>query len=125
MVIENQVFGEHQETYPAHLPWVYRDPCSECAESKKGACQRHWAIVPKLIIRQDFPRETVLPCVGLWDEHDQEEVTPEVKLRCAGCPARTWCLQTAVANNEHGIWAATTAEERAAMRTTTQRKEAA
>ena len=113
---EEDVFGAGIETFPGHLPWAFRDPCGECAESKKGACQRHWAVLPKLTIRQPFEPETVLPCAGLWEEHDQEFLTPEVEARCAGCPAATWCLQSALANDEVGIWAGTTYDQRRSIK---------
>ena len=112
------VFKEGADTYPAHLPWAAvfnREPCGECAESKKGACRRHWAVYPREVIPFPLGPDADLPCVGLWDQYDREEVTPEVESRCQGCPARAWCLQTAVANNEVGIWAGTTYEQRRVM----------
>ncbi len=116
----DDVFQEGQDTYPAHLPWVFnREPCGECAESKKGLCRRHWAVHPREVI--PFPgldTDCSLPCIGLWDQYDREEVTPEVEARCSGCPAvvQAWCLQTAVANNEVGLWAGTNSEDRARIR---------
>lgn len=115
---QDDVFQEGADTYPAHLPWAAvfnRDPCGECAESKKGLCRRHWAIYPREVIPFPLSLEANLPCVGLWEEHDEEEVTPEVTTRCSGCPAQDWCLQTAVANNEAGIWAGTNSDQRALM----------
>ena len=116
-MIEDDVFQEGADTYPAHLPWVFnREPCGECAESKKGLCRRHWAIHPREVIPFPFSSEVDLPCTGRWREHDEEEVTPDVITRCSGCPARVWCLQTAVANNEVGIWAGTNTDDRALLR---------
>lgn len=123
---------ETAETFPAHLPWAYREKCSECAESKKGACQRHWFVMPRHVIPYPLDPEVVLPCVDLWETqpnghkvtpYDGEVVTPEIETRCADCPVRDWCLQTALANDYEGTWAGTNYEQRIGMKT--RRKEAA
>ena len=40
----------------------------------------------------------------------------DAKAVCVGCPVAVQCLQAALAENEYGIWAGTTMEERKAMR---------
>jgi WhiB family redox-sensing transcriptional regulator len=42
--------------------------------------------------------------------------TKEARALCASCPVTAECLSTALANNEHGVWAGTTARGRRAMR---------
>ena len=124
-MIEDDVFQEGADTYPAHLPWAFnREPCGECAESKKGLCRRHWAVYPREVIPFPLGPDADLPCVGLWDQYDREEVTPEVEPWCSGCPAQDWCLQTAVANNEAGIWAGTNEDDRRALRARQEREAA-
>ncbi len=113
----DDVFQEGQDTYPAHLPWIFnREPCGECAESKKGLCRRHWAIHPREVIPFPLDSDVNLPCTGRWELFDTEEPTQEALSLCASCPIRRWCIDTATANREWGIWGGTTSQERAERR---------
>lgn len=40
----------------------------------------------------------------------------KAKAFCNNCPVITQCLQSALANDEYGIWAGTTEKERAQMK---------
>lgn len=53
---------------------------------------------------------------GLFFPNSQEEVTPEAKAVCAGCPVREPCLQYAMVNDLAGIWAGTSQRQRRRLR---------
>lgn len=116
---DDDVFAEGESTYTGHLPWAFRDSakCGNCARvtSGKRGCAEHALGQPKVVIPFPLPQDADLPCVGLWDEYDGETVTAEAWARCDACPAAEWCLQTAVANREEGIWAGTNTEQRRVM----------
>jgi hypothetical protein len=41
-----------------------------------------------------------------------DEDTDEHRELCASCPFIDWCLETAIANDEHHVWAATSRADR-------------
>lgn len=93
---------EEDEAIPVSLPWEGNDP---------------WVDPPTF----GYPKVTVpggpgpdaqLPCLGKWALFDTETVTDEHRATCGGCPFQEWCYQTALQNNEWGIWSATSYDER-------------
>ena len=47
-----------------------------------------------------------------WFPTDEDQPDLHVLTVCAGCPARRWCLATALRRSELGIWAGTTTSDR-------------
>lgn len=68
------------------------------------------------------------PSDSLWfpDESMMRPAIAEAKILCGGCPVRNACLEYALAmdsrNDQFGIWAATTPEQRRRMRRSIVRK---
>jgi len=108
---------EGSDSIQGHLPWDRRERvCVGCDRATKGPCLQHALGMPRVSIPYPLDLEVDLPCVGLWEEHDEEYVTPEVKARCGSCPAAAWCLQTATENGYQGIWAGTNYDQRQGMK---------
>lgn len=89
----------------ARLPWL--DRVNEEEAPKLRASEKPYRRIPG-----GPAPETVLPCSGRWLDFDGDDVTEEAARLCASCPFQAWCLETATANNEHGIWAGTSWEDR-------------
>lgn len=93
---------EEDEAIPVSLPWVGNDPWEEPPT---------WGY-PKVRVPGGPTPDDDLPCVGRWELFDQDVATTEARRLCATCPFSDWCFSTALANNETGIWAGTTFDER-------------
>jgi hypothetical protein len=102
---------DDEESVMAHLPWAQNEPCGDCPRTATG-CKKHTLGMPRTVISGGPGPDDDLPCVGRWDLFDGDIVTPEAAGLCVGCSFQNWCFSTAVANNEQGIWAATTYEQR-------------
>ncbi|MGK5628570.1 WhiB family transcriptional regulator [Streptomyces sp. URMC 123] len=85
--------------------------------------------------RIPFPRtETPLRCQDdpklfvieeITDHNAREKALTQAKLACSRCPIATGCLKWALANKQltpTGVWAATTARQRALLRKTLKRR---
>lgn len=58
---------------------------------------------------------------SMWNLYGQSTSRLRQQVRvcrsiCAGCPIMAECLEHAVSNHEHGIWAGTTTSQRKAIR---------
>lgn len=119
---DRERYFENERSFRAAVPWAFVKPaCDRCVASLKGACQEHHFVTPKHVLPGAPAPGDIVPCAGKWKQHDSEWVTPEVTQRCAGCPFFDWCLRTAVANDEHGLWAGTNSDDRRALRARTER----
>lgn len=116
---DDDVFDEGGESYAAHLPWARNRPekCFGCERAVHGRCAEHGLNLPKVAIPYPLSPEVDLPCVGLWKQYDGETVTAEMAERCGACPARDWCLQTALQNKYEGVWAGTNTTDRRSVGT--------
>lgn len=97
---------DDEEPIPARLPWVGNTPWED-----PGSLHH-----PKVRVLGGPGPDDVLGCAGKWDLFDGDTVTEEARRVCASCSFRGWCLETATANYEHGIWAGTSYEYRRALR---------
>lgn len=63
--------------------------------------------------------DLAVPCAGVdleWVPDVEQPVVPLMQRQlCLRCPARQWCLTTAVATGSHGYWAGTTTAQRRAL----------
>jgi hypothetical protein len=68
---------------------------------------------------ESSPRLPV-PCAGgglEWVPADEQAVVPLIQREmCLRCPARTWCLATALDTRSQGYWAGTTTAQRRSLR---------
>ena len=96
---------DEDEAIPVSLPWEGNDPWIE--PSLLGH--------PKVTVPGGPGPDADLPCVGEWKKFDRDYVTEEVRELCGRCPFNDWCLSTALANREAGIWAGTSYDERRLM----------
>lgn len=93
--------------YQGHLPWAHSNPF------EPGS----YLGMPKEFIPGRPDADTILPCTGRYAEFaDTELVTAKVAADCAGCPARQWCHDWAMANDAWGVWSGLNTEDRAALR---------
>lgn len=97
---------DEQEPVLARLPWIGNDPWEN--PSLIG--------YPKVRIPGGPGPDDDLPCVGRWDLFDQDVATTEARRLCDACVFNVWCYRTAVANNEWGIWAGVSYDERRLLR---------
>ena len=93
---------DDQEPVMGRLPWVGNDPWED--PSLIGH--------PKVRIPGGPTPDDSLPCTGRWDLFDQDVATTEARRLCGQCEFSAWCLSTALANRETGIWAGTSFDDR-------------
>jgi WhiB family redox-sensing transcriptional regulator len=62
------------------------------------------------------PVEVFFPEGAEMSNKDYAKAIATAKAVCVDCPVAVQCLQAALAENEYGIWAGTTMEERRSMR---------
>lgn len=94
------------DSVPGHLPWARSEPWVD----------ETIPAFPTVYVPGRPDSDAELPCFGRHFEYDQEIVTASIEDACAGCPAREWCLEWALANNEVGIWAGTNHDDRRALK---------
>lgn len=75
--------------------------------------QQNLETLPIEIAEQGNCRELGILAVSvMYPEEGDREAEAIAKSVCYDCPVATKCLEVAIKNKEHGVWAATTESER-------------
>jgi hypothetical protein len=104
------------ERYDVTHPWG-AEPCEQCARatargSRRGGCPTCYPLPSPVAIPGAPDPDVRLPCTDRQEQFWVEEVTAEHRMLCGSCPFQDWCLETAIANGEHYVWAATSRADR-------------
>jgi hypothetical protein len=108
------------ERYAVANPWSAAG-CEECRDaqrrdSPRGGCTECVPLKPITVVPGGPGPDDELPCFAVSPSvFETEEVTDEHRDLCGSCPFQDWCLSTAIANDEHFIWAATNRQDRKAL----------